>query len=146
MSEEARGELEKQTELLKKALVEKDKEIKDANDRLRQAKEEAIHEYCDSDALLAELGGPFAEGFDDCLRQVKASYPVLTLMLQPQPPFSPSYLRVRMSYLLMMFLAVERKLKLRTLPVTLLYKRRSKRILLFSNSFFFFVNILVEQC
>ena len=67
MSEEVKGELEKQTKLLKKALADKDKEIKDANDRLRQAKEEAIREYRDSDALLAELGGSFAEGFDDCL-------------------------------------------------------------------------------
>ena len=31
-----------------------------------------IREYRDSDALLAKLGGSFAEGFDDCLRQVKA--------------------------------------------------------------------------
>ena len=52
MSVEVRGELEKQTELLKKALADKEKEIKDANDRLRHAKEEAIREYHDSDALL----------------------------------------------------------------------------------------------
>ena len=52
LSVEVRGELEKQTELLKKALADKEKEIKDANDRLRHAKEEAIREYHDSDALL----------------------------------------------------------------------------------------------
>jgi len=68
LSEEVRGELEKQTKLLKKALADKDKEIKDANDRLYQAKEEVIREYHDSDALLAELGGSFAKGFYDCLR------------------------------------------------------------------------------
>ena len=28
---------------------------------------------------MAELGGSFAEGFDDCLRQVKASHPNLDL-------------------------------------------------------------------
>ena len=35
LSEEVRGELEKQTELLKKALVEKGKEITEAQGRLR---------------------------------------------------------------------------------------------------------------
>ena len=59
LSKEARGELEKQMDLLKKALADKEKEITEANDRLRQAKEEAISEYRDSNALLAELGGSF---------------------------------------------------------------------------------------
>ena len=58
-------------ELLWKVLEDKEKEI---TDWLRQAKEEAIREYYDSDALLAELGGSFAEGFDNTLRQVKAPY------------------------------------------------------------------------
>ena len=79
LSEEARGELEKQTELLSQVLADKEKEISDANDRLRQVKDEAIREYHDSNTLLAELGGSFAEGFDDCLRQVKISYPNLDL-------------------------------------------------------------------
>ena len=77
--EEARGELEKQTKLLQKVLVDKEKEITKAKDRLSQANEEAIREYRDFDALLAELGGSFIEGFDDCLRQVKASHPDLNL-------------------------------------------------------------------
>ena len=38
-----------------------------------------IREYRDSDALLAKLGGLFAEGFDDCLCQVKASHRDLDL-------------------------------------------------------------------
>ena len=71
---EARAELERQTELLKKVLADKEKEIIEAKDRFRQAKEEAIREYRDSDALLAELEGSFAEGFDDCLHQAKASH------------------------------------------------------------------------
>lgn len=41
---------------------------------LRQAKEDAITEYRDSNALLTELGGSFAGGFDDCLHQVKVSF------------------------------------------------------------------------
>ena len=43
-------------------------------EKLRQAKEAAIHEYRDSDALLGELGGSFLQGFDDALRQVKKAY------------------------------------------------------------------------
>lgn len=37
-------------------------------------KKEAIRECHDFDALLAEFGGSFAKGFDECLRQVKASF------------------------------------------------------------------------
>ena len=62
---------------MKWVLEDKEKEIRDTKDQLCQAKEEAICEYCDSNALLAELRGSFAEGFDDSLRQVKASYPDL---------------------------------------------------------------------
>ena len=79
LSEEAQGKQERQTELLRKVLADKEKEINEAKDQLRQAKKEAIREYHDSDALLAELGGLFAEGFDDCLCQVKASHPNLDL-------------------------------------------------------------------
>ena len=76
---EVRGELEKQTELLQKVLANKEKEIKKAKDRLYWIKEKAICEYRDSDALLAELGGSFTKGFDDYLRQVKASHSDLDL-------------------------------------------------------------------
>jgi len=82
LSEEAREELEKQTKLLKQVLEDKEKEIRDIRDQLHQAKEEAIHEYRDSDALLAELEGSFAEGFDNTLHQVKASYPNLDILSQ----------------------------------------------------------------
>ena len=61
-------------ELLKWVLEDKEKEICDTKDQLRQAKEEVIREYRDSDALLAEPGGSFIESFNDALRQVKASY------------------------------------------------------------------------
>ena len=37
-------------------------------------KEEAIHEYRDSDTLLVELEGSYVDGFDNCLRQVKATF------------------------------------------------------------------------
>ena len=79
LSKEARGELEKQTELLRQVLEDKEKEIRDANDQFCQVKEEAIREYHDSNALFTKLGTSFAEGFDDALRQVKTSYPDLHL-------------------------------------------------------------------
>ena len=66
-------------ELLKQVLEDKEKEINDTKKQLRQAKEEAIREYRDSDALLSELEGSFAEGFDNTLHQVKASYPDLDI-------------------------------------------------------------------
>ena len=64
------------------------------------------------------------------------TYPTLTLMLQPRLPFSLSPLKVRMSYLSMMFLATERLLKLRITPVTLTCKRRMSKIPQFNSSFF----------
>ena len=58
------------TEELKKILEDKE------ND-LCQARERAVQEYCDSDALLSELGVSYNDGFDDALRQAKALYPKL---------------------------------------------------------------------
>ena len=59
LSERVRKDLAQSTEEVKKALERKDKEIKDLKDRLLQAKEVAIREYCDSDALLSKLGDSF---------------------------------------------------------------------------------------
>ena len=70
LAEQARDELQKLTEELKKTLEDKEKEV-------RQAKEVAVLEYRDSDALIAELGVPYNDGFDDALRQAKALYPKL---------------------------------------------------------------------
>ena len=64
-------------EMLRENLEDKEKEVKDAKDQLRQAKEVAIHEYCDFDALLEELGTSYANGFDDAVRQAKKAYPDL---------------------------------------------------------------------
>ena len=60
--------------MLRQVLENKEKEINDAKDRLRQVKEDATREYRDSDTYLTKLGGIYADGFDDCLRQVKASF------------------------------------------------------------------------
>ena len=50
-------------------------------EKLRQAKEVAVQEYRDSDALLGELGGSFLQGFDDALRQIKKAYPELDVSM-----------------------------------------------------------------
>ena len=60
--------------MLKNFLQDKEDEITNSKKLLRRAKDDAIKEYCDFDALLFELEGSFADGFDDCLRQVKASF------------------------------------------------------------------------
>ena len=64
---------------LKEILKDKEREISEAKNQLRLAKEDAIREYHDNDALLKKLGGSFADGFDDYFRQVKASFPNLDL-------------------------------------------------------------------
>ena len=70
LAERARDEYQKMTEELKTVLEDKENE-------LRLAKEKAVQEYRDSDALLIELGVSYNDGFDDALRQAKALYPKL---------------------------------------------------------------------
>ena len=66
---------------MRKALEVKDKEIQDLKEKLYQAKEVAVQEYRDFDALLAELGDSFLQGFDDALRQFKKAYPALDVSM-----------------------------------------------------------------
>ena len=68
LAEQARDEYQRMTEEFK--IVLEDKE-----DELLLAKEKAVQEYRDSDALLTELGTSYTDGFDDALRQAKALYP-----------------------------------------------------------------------
>ena len=68
LAEQARDEYQRMTEELKTVLEDKE-------DELRLAKEKAVQEYRDSDALLTELGTSYNDGFDDALRQAKALYP-----------------------------------------------------------------------
>ena len=67
-------ETEVQMEALKKLLKDKEDEISKSKKQLCRAKEDAIKEYYDFDTLLAKLGGSFTDDFNDCLRQVKASF------------------------------------------------------------------------
>ena len=68
LAEQARDEYQRMTEDLKTVLEDKE-------DELRLAKEKAVQEYRDSDALLTEHGTSYNDGFDDALRQAKALYP-----------------------------------------------------------------------
>ena len=68
LAEQARDEYQRMTEDLKTVLEDKENE-------LRLAKEKAVQEYRDFDALLTELGTSYNDGFDDALRQAKALYP-----------------------------------------------------------------------
>ena len=77
LSEKARKSLEKVTEEAEKALENKDKEIEELKNEVRQAKDAAVREYRDSDALITELGDAFHQGFMDALHQVKQAYPDL---------------------------------------------------------------------
>ena len=68
LAEEARDEHQRTVEELK-ALLE------DKEDELRLAKEKAVQEYRDFNALLTKLGTSYTDGFEDALRQAKALYP-----------------------------------------------------------------------
>ena len=68
LAEQARDEYQRTVEELQAVLEDKE-------DELRLAKEKAVQEYRDSDALLTELGASYTDGFEDALRQAKALYP-----------------------------------------------------------------------
>ena len=51
-SEKVKKEIEQHMAMMRKVLEDKEKEIKDAKDQLRQAKEAVIREYHDSNAFL----------------------------------------------------------------------------------------------
>ena len=79
MTKQLLKESEAHVEALKKILIDKKAEILEVKRHLCQAKEEVVREYRDFDAILKELKGYFADGFDDCFCQVKASFPDLDL-------------------------------------------------------------------
>ena len=81
LSEQVRKDLEQKSNEARKALEVKDKEIQDLKEKLHQAKEAAVREYRDSDALLSKLGESFLQGFDDMLRQFKEAYPALDVSM-----------------------------------------------------------------
>ena len=70
MLETDRNELYKLTEEMRLIIQDKEQEV-------RLAKETAVQEYRDSDALMSELGDSYNDGFDEAIRQVKALHPNL---------------------------------------------------------------------
>ena len=141
-------------ELLKWVLEDKEKEICDTKDQLRQAKEEVIREYRDSDALLAEPGGSFVESFNDALRQVKASYLDLDIshvnidaqaQTSVQPVHSESTDELFADDALSTTLLLKAKLNLlwiaSVILMTFKWRRRNKKTPPFSNWLFFFFNV-----
>ena len=116
-----------------------------------------MREYRDSDTLLKLLGGSFADGFDDYFCHVKASFPDLDLShvsidTQDQTPTQPIYFEgtnelfadetILTLKVTRMLLKLTKKNSSRMLPIILkgirLWRRRPKRPLPFSRSFFFF--------
>ena len=94
MTKQLLKESKAQVEALNQILKDKEAEFLEAKSQLRHAKDVAIREYRDFDNLLWELGGSLTDGFDDCIRQVKASFPNLSLShvsidAQPQTPAQP---------------------------------------------------------
>ena len=77
LSEKARKSLEQVMEEAKKTLESKDKEIEELKNEVRQAKDVAVRENRDSDALITKLGDSFHQGFVDAIRHVKQAYPDL---------------------------------------------------------------------
>ena len=65
--------------MLTKVLKDKEGEVSSLRKQVRNAKKDAIKEFHDSDAFLYDLGGYFADGFNNCLCQVKASFSDLDL-------------------------------------------------------------------
>ena len=70
LAEQARDEFQKLTEEWKKTMEDKEKKV-------CHAKEAAMLEYRNSDALIAKLGVSYNDGVDNALRQAKALYPKL---------------------------------------------------------------------
>lgn len=77
VSEQLRGEQEKQMKELKKVLENMEREIRNDKDQSHQAEEDAIWEYRDTNALRKDLSDSYVDGFDYCFRLVKASFPDL---------------------------------------------------------------------
>ena len=77
VTRKALEESEAQTGVLKKVLKDKEGEISFLRKQIRQAKEDGKTEFCNSDGFLSKLSGCYADGFNECLRQVKALFPDL---------------------------------------------------------------------
>ena len=143
---------------LKKVLKDKENEISKSKKQLYRVKEDAIKEYRDFDAFLAKLGDSFANGFDDCLHQVKASFldldlSQITIDVEGQILAHPvdsegtdelfvDDINLDLKVMRRLLMLIKKNL-LRTVPINLKgirqLRRRMKRPLPFSNSFLLFL-------
>ena len=96
LAEQARDEYYQLAEDLKRTLEDKEKEA-------RQAKEDAVLEYRDSNTLLSELRVSYNDSFDDALHQVMSS---ININVSKQNLFTLPSQRTRMSSLEMMSLSL----------------------------------------
>ncbi|KAL0008608.1 hypothetical protein SO802_010110 [Lithocarpus litseifolius] len=79
VTRKALKETEAQDEALKKVLKDKEGEISLLKKQFLRAKKDGKTEFHTSNSFLFELGGCFADSFNDYFRQVKASFPDLDL-------------------------------------------------------------------
>ena len=79
LTKKALKESEEKIEVLTNVLKDKEGEASSLRKHVLHAKEDVVREFLDFDAFLYELGGCFADSFNDCLRQVNASFPDLDL-------------------------------------------------------------------
>ena len=79
VTKKALEESESHAEALKKVLKDKEGEISLLRKQVLLAKEDGKTKFCNSDGFFYELGGCYADGFNECLRQVKALFPDLDI-------------------------------------------------------------------
>ena len=79
MTKKALEESESHAEALKKVLKDKEGEISLLRKQVLLAKEDGKTKFCNSDGFFYELGDCYADGFNECLRQVKALFPDLDI-------------------------------------------------------------------
>ena len=74
LTKKALEESENHADELRKVLLDKEGEIIDLKEQVRRAKADGKAEFRNSDCYLKELSDWYFDGFDECLRQVKAFY------------------------------------------------------------------------
>lgn len=70
-------EMENQAEALRKVLKDKGGKISSLKENFHQARVDGKMKFCNFNGFLAELGGCYADGFNECPCQVKALFPYL---------------------------------------------------------------------
>lgn len=93
--------VKKQMEALAKVLKDKEDDISKSKEQLRRAKEDAVNEYCNSDALLYELGGSFAEALMTASVKSRPPFQIWTCPSSPSTPKARPQLNMLIKEILM---------------------------------------------